>query len=205
MIEIATVLAIAMIIMAVTLISFRTVMKDSQVNQAYDLALTQLRQARQQAVEKRQQYIVCLGNAACTGAPTPLGAPTAQSIQIYQWPYGTALTSALQLSNMQLPADVKFQIISPGIPTGSTPDGFGNGSAALDFDQTVTPNLNSQIMFMPDGSAHDSNGNLSSGVMYMARAGDLYSLRAITIFGASGRIRGWRLTNRSGTPAWIQQ
>jgi len=53
---------------------------------------------------------------------------------------------------------------------------------------------------MPDGSAHDVNGNLNSGIVYVARNGDLYSSRAITLYGATGRIRGWRLLSSGGGP-----
>jgi hypothetical protein len=59
---------------------------------------------------------------------------------------------------------------------------------------------------MPDGSAHDVNGNLNSGIVYVSRGvGDLYSSRAITLYGATGRIRGWRLLNSGGGPKWFQQ
>ncbi len=60
-------------------------------------------------------------------------------------------------------------------------------------------------MFMPDGSARDVNGNLNSGILYLARNGDLYSSRAVTLYGATGRIRGWRLLRFGGAPKWFQQ
>jgi type II secretory pathway pseudopilin PulG len=202
--EMAMVLAIAMIMMSITFISLQPALRDIHNNQAYDLVMMQIRSARERAISTREQYIVCFGSSACTGAAQPLGAPTAQSIQIYEWPAGTALTSAVQISNLPLPNDIKFQVIS-GVPTGATPDGFGTASAALDFDQGVTGGIATQIMFMPDGSAHDTNGNLNSGVLYLARSSDLYSSRAVSVFASSGRLRGWRLVNISGTATWIQQ
>jgi hypothetical protein len=38
----------------------------------------------------------------------------------------------------------------------------------------------------------------------MAHPGDLYSSRAITLYGLSGRLRGWRLYKNtvSGTSQW---
>lgn len=206
LIEILAVIAVAMVMMSVTFIALKPVLNDSRNNQAYQLVMMQLRNARSHAIEGRQQYIVCFGTAPCTGAPTPLGAPTASSIQVFQWPANTALTSAIQISSLDLPQDVQFQALS-GIPTGGaqTPDGFGTGSAALDFDQGVTGGTTTQIVFLPDGSACDTNGNLNSGILYLGMTGDLYSARAITLFGASGRLRGWRLVDQSGTPTWIQQ
>jgi prepilin-type N-terminal cleavage/methylation domain-containing protein len=206
LLEMMIVLSIGLIMAGITFLTLQPALKDVRMNQAYDMVLTQLRTAREKAIENRQQYIVCIGTAVCTGAPTPLGAPTAQSVQIFQWPLNTALTSAVQISTLDLPANVSFQVVT-GIPTGAAtvPDGFGGGTVALDLDQSVVPKLGSQVMFLPDGSAHDTSSNLNSGVMYMARTGELYSSRAISVFGASGRIRGWRLVNRSGTATWIQQ
>jgi prepilin-type N-terminal cleavage/methylation domain-containing protein len=206
LLEMVVVVAIAMIMMAVTFLSLQPALEDSHVNQAYNTTLAQIRQTRERAVEGRAQYIVCFGTDSPKGAATPLGTPTAQSVQIYQWPSGTALSSAIQMTLINLPTDVQFQALS-GVPTSATtvPDGFGTGTIALALDQGVTGGTPDQIMFLPDGSARDTNGNINSGVLYMARTGQLYSSRALTVFGASGRIRGWRLVNSSGTATWIEQ
>ncbi len=105
-----------------------------------------------------------------------------------------------------MPQDIQFQTIA-GLPNGvaTVPDGFGNATVALDFDQNVAGAIKNQVMFMPDGSAHDVNGNLNSGILYLARNGDLYSSRAVTLYGATGRIRGWRLLQNAGVPKWFQQ
>ena len=206
LLEMAIVISIAMILSAITFLALQPALKEARVTQAYNTVVQQLRTAREQAVERREQYIVCFGTSTPTGATTPLGAPTAQSISIYEWPSGTALSSAKQISEVQLPSDIQFQVVT-GIPTGATatPDGFGSGSVALDFDQNVGGGIKTQVMFMPDGSAHDSNGYLNSGVLYLARSSQLYSSRAVTVYAASGRVRGWRLVNQSGTVKWIQQ
>jgi hypothetical protein len=60
------------------------------------------------------------------------------------------------------------------------------------------------IYFLPDGSGQDLNGNINNGVLYIARAGDLYSSHAITFWGATGRIRGWRLFQNGANPYWRQ-
>jgi hypothetical protein len=85
------------------------------------------------------------------------------------------------------------------------PDGFGAGTVAIDFDQGMGLGSQDYVMFMPDGSSQDLLGNWNSGVLYMGRAGDLYSSRAITVFGATGRIRGWRLYLQAGVNTWVQQ
>jgi hypothetical protein len=62
------------------------------------------------------------------------------------------------------------------------------------------------VVFNPDGSAQDSLGNYSSGIVYITRPADSkFSSRAITVWGATGRIRGWRMTQQAGAWIWVQQ
>ena len=86
-----------------------------------------------------------------------------------------------------------------GFP-GAAPDGFGAGVNAIDFGQALAGEPMNYVVFMPDGSAQDNLGNFNSGVIYLTRPGDnIYnSSRAITVWGATGRIRGWRLTQTAG-------
>jgi len=200
MMEMIVVVAIIMVMLGITFISLQPALKDAHATNAYDSVLMQIRNARAKAVENRQQYIVCFGASIPAGAATPLGGPTAQSIQIFQWPAGAALSTSIQISKVDLPSDIQFQALS-GLPS-SGPDGFGSGTVALDFDQNVTAAIKNQIMFMPDGSARDTAGNLNSGILYLAGA-TLDSTRAITVWGASGRIRGWRFTGPAPAP-WMQ-
>jgi Tfp pilus assembly protein FimT len=203
MIEMIVVVAIIMIMLGMAFISLQPVLKDAHATNAYDSVLMQVRNARAKAVENRQQYIVCLGNTTPTGATTPLGAPTAQTVSVYQWPAGAAQSAAIQITKVDLPTDIQFQALA-GLPAAA-PDGFGAGAVAIDFDRGVTAPVKNQIMFLPDGSARDTAGNLNSGILYIAGS-DIASTRAITVWGASGRIRGWRLTdtNPTATNPWRQ-
>ncbi len=203
LLEMMIVICVMMIIGGIGFMAVQPALKDAKVNQAFESAMMPLRVARQRAIAERKQYIVCYGIAAPAGALTPMGAPTAQSIQIFRWDAGTALSAATQVTAVTLPIDIQFQTIA-GLPNGAAtvPDGFGNATVALDFDQNVAGAIKNQVLFMPDGSAHDVNGNLNSGILYLARNGDLYSSRAVTLYGATGRIRGWRLL---AGPKWFQQ
>jgi Tfp pilus assembly protein FimT len=206
LLEMMIVICVMMIIGGIGFMAVQPALRDAKVNQAFESAMMPLRVARQRAIAERKQYIVCYGIAAPAGALTPMGAPTAQSIQTFRWDAGTALSAATQITAITLPQDIQFQTIA-GLPNGAAtvPDGFGNGTVALDFDQNVAGAIQNQVMFMPDGSAHDVNGNLNSGILYLARSGDLYSSRAVTLYGATGRIRGWRLLRFGGGPKWYQQ
>jgi len=206
LLEMMIVICVLMIVGGIGFMALQPALKDAKVNQAFESAMMPLRVARQRAIAERKQYIVCYGIAAPPAAITPI-APTAQSIQIFLWDVGTALSAATQVTAVTLPIDINFQVL-PGLPNGpaTVPDGFGSAVTAIDFDQNVAGGgIKNQVMFMPDGSAHDVNGNLNSGIVYVARNGDLYSSRAITLYGATGRVRGWRLLNSGGGPKWFQQ
>ena len=206
LLEMMIVICVLMIVGGIGFMALQPALKDAKVNQAFETAMMPLRVARQRAIAERKQYIVCYGIAAPPAAVTPI-VPTAQSIQIFRWDVGTALSAATQVTAVTLPIDINFQVL-PGLPNGpaTVPDGFGSAVTAIDFDQNVAGGgIKNQVMFMPDGSAHDVNGNLNSGIVYVSRNGDLYSSRAITLYGATGRIRGWRLLSSGGGPKWFQQ
>jgi prepilin-type N-terminal cleavage/methylation domain-containing protein len=206
LVELMIVLALFLIVAGMSFMALQPALKDARANHAYEDVLMQLRVARQRAIAERKQFIVCFGLAAPAGALTPMGAPTAQSVQMFRWDAGTALSAATQISANTLPQDMQFQVLA-GLPNAPTtvPDGFGNATTAIDFDRGVAGAIANQVMFMPDGSAHDTNGSWNSGIIYVGRTGDLYSSRAVTLYGATGRIRGWRLMNTAGGPIWLQQ
>lgn len=207
MLEMVIVVAIIMLMAAVTVMSLQPAIKNARADTAFQNVLMQLKVARQRAIGQRTQYIVCFGaNSAPQGATTQLGAPGAQSVQLFSWTATTALSSAVQVDSIDLPSDMQFQTLS-AFPTNpaSVPDGFGNGRTAIDFDQGVNVAIQNQVVFWPDGSAHDTNGNFNNGIIYVARTGDLNNSRAITLYGATGRVRGWRLDGTSGSYKWIEQ
>jgi prepilin-type N-terminal cleavage/methylation domain-containing protein len=86
------------------------------------------------------------------------------------------------LRNVALESNATFSL-SAGVP--DTPDAFGNGNAvAFGVAQT--------ILFGTDGTLIDGNGNPLNGTVFLAIAGLPASARAVTVLGATGRIRGYR-------------
>jgi len=211
-IEAMVVVSILLIVSSFVVFNTQSALRDARVNGAYDTAFMQLRLARERSIEERKRYIVTFGQPAIAGVATPLGAPTTKSIQVFRWDYLTPAgavipsTAAVQVSTIDLPSDVAFQALS-GVPVApaAVPDGFGVGIAPIDFDQGVGGGGGNLVMFMPDGSAHDLVGNSNNGILYIARNNDLPSSRAVTVFGSSGRVRGWRLTLPGGVATWNQR
>jgi type II secretion system protein H len=66
-----------------------------------------------------------------------------------------------------------------------TPDAFGNLTP-------VSFGAAQNIMFGTDGTLIDENGNPLNGTVFLTIAGQKQSARAVTVLGATGRIRGYR-------------
>ena len=192
LIEMMVAVAILLIASAISVISIQPALKAARVNQGYNTALGVLRQARDNSIGQRQVFIVTF-NAG--GNP--------DNITITQ-----ALTGNV-LYTYTLPSDVLFTVV-PGFPTSQaafplTPDGFGVGATAIDFDQNIVGGIKNVIYFQPDGSAQDVNGSINNGVVYITRAVDLSDARAITLWGATGRLRGWHMYTQGATYYWREQ
>src|SRR5580698_5325872 len=188
LLEMIAVIAIGLVISVMALITLQPSLKYTRETEAYNITLGAMRQARHTAIAQRQVYFVTFIHNTI---------PPDQ-ITITQGATGNVMYT------FSIPNDVAFQV-QTGLPgTGNTPDNFGAGGTAIDFDQGVAGGAKNVVYFYPDGTGEDVVGNMNNGVIYIARTNDLYSSRAITEWGATGRLRGWRLYQISGTPYWRQ-
>jgi prepilin-type N-terminal cleavage/methylation domain-containing protein len=194
LIELMIVLTVFLIVAAMTTMSIQPALKEARVGAAYNTTLNVMRQTRDIAIAQRQTYFVTFNNAV-----------TPNTITVTQGSTGVLLNT------YPLPLDVVYTIL-PKFPISQTvfpmtPDSFGIAGAAIDFDQGIAAGAKNVIYFQPDGSAQDVNGNVNNGVIYVARLTDYYSARAITLWGATGRMRGWRMDQKPATTTyyWRQQ
>jgi prepilin-type N-terminal cleavage/methylation domain-containing protein len=199
--EMMVAISVLMVVTAIGFTSLAPAIKDARVAGAYNLTLEKMRQARELAIENRKTFLLTFN---------PPGLPSGlHGIQINQLNAGTVGQVYDQVPVL-LPSDVHFQVIS-GVPNtnATTPDNMGTGASAIQFDIGVNGGTANQIYFFPDGSARDINNNINNGIIYVARDGDLYSSRAVTLYGAAGRVRGWRLYRPTGSGpgsgTWSQQ
>jgi prepilin-type N-terminal cleavage/methylation domain-containing protein len=197
LIEALIALSIILIMSAVSYLSLGPAWREARLNAAYNGTLMTMRQARQLAVDTRKTYLLTFNPAG-----TPAGTYMIRTNRMDAGAVGPVV------NQMTLPPDIQFLNL-PGIPNtvAGTPDGLGTGSKAYQFDVGVAAGVPDRVYFFPDGSARDLNNNINNGVIYLARPNDLYSSRAITLIGAAGRIRGWRLYSgkTAGIPHWSQQ
>jgi prepilin-type N-terminal cleavage/methylation domain-containing protein len=199
LLELMITVSLGLVMCGVTFIYLTPQMNQSHVNSAYDTTLMALRNTRNLAITQSHEYYVNFN---------PAGFP-AGTIQVeYQPPLVVGALAAPpieQVNTYNIPSDVSFAV-QAGFPA-STPDGFGSGITAIDFESTAGVPLPCQcVVFMPDGSAQDTLGNYNSGVVYLTRTGDtIYNSRAVTVWGATGRVRGWRLALVGAAKEWVQQ
>jgi len=195
MVEMMIVVALIVIVTGFSVMTIQPSLKAGHVTEGFNQTLMALRQAREFSVAQRQIYFVTLSNAAVPN-----------TITITQGSTGTVTAT------YSLPPDVGF-ITYPGLPTSqgafpTTPDLFGIGTTAIDFDQGIAGGVKNVIYFYPDGSAEDAIGNVNNGVVYLAllgNAGYVATSRAITLWGATGRLRGWHIYSNAGQWYWRQQ
>lgn len=183
-------LSISLILTVTAVVSYAPAMKQQHVANAYNTTLMALRRAHDAASADMRVYVVSFA--------------TPGTITVTQ-----TTTSGTLFFTSTLPQDVTFHV-EPGVPTSptvapTTPDGFGSAGYTFDFDQGVGAGGGSTIYFQPDGSALDAAGNVNNGIVYFGMPGDLYSSRAITLWGTTSRIRGWRLYKNGSGVIWRQQ
>jgi len=192
LVELLIVIALILVVTAFSIMAIQPSLKQGHVTQAYNTTLMAMRQGRDTAVAQRQIYFVTFSNAV-----------QPNTITITQGSTGTVTNTYF------LPTDVNFDA-EPGIPTAqagfpATPDGFGVGGTAIDFDQNIAGGVKNVIYFYPDGSAEDAAGSVNNGVVYMAMPGFVNTSRAITLWGATGRLRGWHIYLSGVKYYWRQQ
>jgi len=197
LLELMITLTIVLILGGFTFVTMQPSLRQSNVNSAYDTTLMILRNYRSQAITQRKQYIVTFNapnsiTVTYQGVGTPIAPPPV----------------VVQTATLPINDTVRYGIVA-GVPNTAptVPDGFGIGAVPIDFDYGPGgAGGGNYVKFMPDGTSQDVNGNLNSGIIYIGRPNQLNTMRAITIVGATGRVRGWRLNvPTAGAPTWIQQ
>ena len=200
MLELTTVLGVSVVLTATFALSYQPLIQQQHVTTAYNTVLMALRRAHDQSMADMRVYQVTFSN--------PVPSVNGGTITVIQ--AGNSL--ATNLLSVSLPPDVTFHI-EPGIPTSpttapTTPDGFGSAASFFDFNQPPSgTGGGSVIYFYPNGSAQNAGppaGSVDNGVVYFGMPGKLSSCRAITVWGYTGRVRGWRLSQNGAQWRWVE-
>ncbi len=180
MVELLVVMGLIMIVASMSYFSIRGALPGIRANAGLAQVVGVLREARETAVGTRRNI--------------QLTFPAQGQIRLTRIDIGgaggTQVVGTTVLTTITLENNVRF-LLFPGV--ADTPDGFGNTSA-LDFGGSPT------MMFQSDGTFVDAAGFPLNGTVFIGRANEPNTQRAVTILGATGRIRGYKW---SGTQ-WVE-
>ena len=220
--ELMIVITIGSVLTCASLVALMTSLNEDHVDQAYNTTLSVMRTYRNLAITQGNRYIVTFYNntpASCTVAN-----PTCLQVQI--WGFNSATQTNMAPTTVftyVLPSDIQFAT-QAAFPA-ATPDGFSNSTTPIWTQHVcnVTEGGESCVVFSPDGSAQDDTGgvtgascpmgtscytpgNYNNALVYITRpASTAIKSRAISIWGATGIVRGWRLNNEGGSNYWVEQ
>jgi prepilin-type N-terminal cleavage/methylation domain-containing protein len=170
--EMAIVLMILSLVSGFALLNMNNLLPGMSANAAMKQTLAQLRSGRELAIAQRRDIEIKF-----------LGTNQIQLLR-YNVPNGATVLSTVTMQNNN-----RFQQFG-GVP--DTPDTFGNG-AAISFSGL------SPWIFLSDGTLVDSSSNPVNGTIFLGQANRPNTARAVTILGATGRIRDYTWT---GTAWW---
>ena len=144
---------------------------------AMRVVLSQMNAARELAITQRRNMRLTFVNNTATIVREEVPGPT--------------LTT---LSAIPFEGGLQYTTIT-GLP--DTPDGFGYSSAVVFSTATGTP---PEVKFAPDGTLINQDGQPLNGSVFVGLPGQKMSARAVTIFGSTGRIRGYRWDGATWKP-----
>jgi type II secretory pathway pseudopilin PulG len=185
MVELVVVVGLIMAIMAMAIIKMQPTVQGFQATGAMTTVAAQLRLARELAITERRDIQVSFTG---TNTITITRVVTAGMVANPNEPTGVIRTINL--------ANPSVFMLTPGMP--DTPDGFGD-TGAIEFEGIVggPPTM----MFQSDGTFVDTVGNLVNGTVFIGIPNVPNAGRAVTVLGATGRIRMYRSSGRGG---WLQ-
>lgn len=188
LIETMIVLGIMMIMATLAIIQSFGSMESYRVNSAMDTVVSQLRVARQLAISQRRIVTVTFQTATNPPSITYAVVPNA----------GDTYTPA--------PVTMKMApIVTYGGVAGEpdTPMAFGTCSGAYGVCVANVSGGPVTMQFTSNGQFTDGTGvNTLNGTIFLVIPGELFTARAVTILGATGRVRSYSYIG--GTTKWTE-
>ncbi|MGA3293460.1 MAG: hypothetical protein ABSE45_05670 [Candidatus Acidiferrales bacterium] len=196
LVELAVVCIIAITIAAMAITQMLPNLQYARSDSAMRIVLDQLRQAREYSIANRRYVQISF--------PVVSGQSEVVITQMNTLTTGAGTTNPI-LSTVYIPSPLQYAVVS-GMP--DTPDKYGNSSAISFVIEGTSTTPTGSYFFQSDGELVDSV-TLSpiDGTIFLGVAGNKSSARAVTVMGATGRVRGWRSNGVGGSaPAtsWFQ-
>jgi len=168
LLEILTALAIISIILAMAMLNYGTILPNFKANSAMDQLLYQLRSARERAIAHRRSVRVQF-----------VGTNQLTITEI--WLAGTAPPP----TTVSFEGGAQFMVFA-SVPDIPAPYNFGNTTPVYFGGVSGGPPI---MQFSTTGSFLDGGNTLINGTVFMGIPGRPSTARAISILGATGRVR----------------
>ena len=168
LLEILTGLAIISVVLAMGMLNYSTILPNFKANSAMDQLLYQLRSARERAISHRREVQVQFGG-------------TNQLTVTELWLVGTAPPA----TTVSFEGGAQYIVFST-IPDLPAPFNFGNTAAVYFGGVSGGPPV---MKFSTTGSFIDGGNTLVNGTVFMGIPGKPSTARAISVLGATGRVR----------------
>jgi type II secretory pathway pseudopilin PulG len=166
--EILTALAIISIVLAMAMLNYGNILPNFKANSAMDQMLYQLRSARERAISHRREVQVQF-----------VGTNQLTITEI--WLVGTAPPP----TTMSFEGGAQYMVFG-GVPDIPAPFNFGNTAPVYFEGLSGGPPL---MKFTTSGAFIDGGNTLVNGTVFMGIPGRPSTARAISILGATGRVR----------------
>ena len=165
--EVIAGLSVLMFVAGMAVVSMEGARPGIQAGAGLDMVTGQLRLARESAMAQQRSFQV------------RFNAPDRMQLRRFDVPFGFTDFPAVSMENA-----VQFTLFA-GLP--DTPDGFGNANP-IAFGGIQT------LIFRNDGTLVDSAGVPLDGTVFIGIPGHPETARAVTIQGATGRMRAYHWT-----------
>jgi len=202
LIEFVIVAIILAVVAAMAVSQLMPSWQSAEADEAMAEVESAVRQARETAISQRRTIEIDFLTPATGTDCTAIGG-VLQCIALYQWVVSGTPAVALKASSpflvIPVGTDMQFLTVS-GEPTLPSPDntfGIPSPPSGLIFTGAV-----GNVAFQSDGTFTDSNATQLNGAIFLAEPGKPFTERAITILGATGKVRKWHGTGNGWFQAW---
>jgi len=175
-VELLAVITVMAVVATVAVPRIESSLRESRVQTALVSVVGEMRRARQLAMDQRRTHTVSFTS------------PRTFTVTRIE----TGGNPNVQVSLVTLPSDVSFTRNS----ISSEPDGFSSSGAFTFCGSGGSFNFN------PQGAGVDASSNLCNGIVYLGIPGRLETTRAVTLFGSTGRSKGFKYTQSGGGWLW---
>lgn len=179
MVELIVVVAMMFVVMVMAIIGTRTLVPNMRANNGVNQVIQMMRVARHKAISDRRTTTISFKTVT-------INSTSVSEVQLQQVPPAWVGGATVTLATVDLEGGAQYYVF-PGLP--DTPMGFGN-STAISFSNPANPAAAiPALQFLSDGSFGTGIGVPINGTVFLGIPGQPSTARAVTILGATGRVR----------------